>query len=252
MNNVDLSIIVPGYRHWEWQKLLASTVASVGDYSFEMIIVGPEDESGIVDERVTFIKDYGAPGRCFQIAASHAIGKFMTWACDDGVFLPGVLSRMVDRMTEADDPKLALGLNYFEGGQPRVLDFFRARHHADQHMPGIKEEYWTSPMFACTTSYFKDMGGIDCRFEHVNFNMCDFMFRVYNDGGTVEIFMEPVLDIHWDVHAPDYVPVRQAYLETDLPLYQELYSQDQSSRTKISFNNWKDSPEKWVRRFADA
>ena len=248
---VDVSVIVPGYRYWEWKQVFQSTKDSLEDLSFEIIFVGPDNKSGVMGENVTFIKDFGAPGRCLQIGAANATGKYLTWACDDGVFTPGSLKRAIQRMEEKNDPKFTLGLNYYEGGQPREEEFFRMRFHEDQRMPGIKEEYKSSPMFVCTTENFKELGGLDCRFEHVNFNIHDFMFRVYNDGGEVEIFMEPTLNIAWDVHAPAYVPVRQAYLEVDLPLYQELYAIDQSSRIKIPFDNWKDSPAVWVKRFGE-
>tara|TARA_R110001583_G_scaffold2684_3_gene18922 strand:+ start:348 stop:1106 length:759 start_codon:yes stop_codon:yes gene_type:complete len=248
---VDISVIVPGYRYWEWQHVFQSTKDSLEDLSFEIIFVGPDNKSGVVGENVTFIKDFGAPGRCLQIGAANATGKYLTWACDDGVFTVGSLKRAIQRMEEKNDKKFTLGLNYYEGGDPRQEEFFRMRFHADQQMPGIKEEYKSSPMFVCTTEYYKELGGLDCRFEHVNFNIHDLMFRIYNDGGEVEIFMEPTLNIAWDVHAPDYVPVRQAYLEVDLPLYQKLYAVDQSARTKIPFDNWKESPAVWVKRFGD-
>ena len=244
-----VSVVVPGYRYWEWKKVLDSTRSSLGEISFETIIVGPDNKSGIIDESVTFIKDYGSPARCLQMGANIAKGKYLTWACDDGVFIEGALSRAIDRLEEVNDPKFVLGLNYYEGGDPRIEDFFRPRYHADQQMPGIKEEYRSSPMFICSTEYFKFLGGLDCRFEHVNFNIHDFMFRVHNDGGKVEIFMEPSLDIAWDVHAPDYVPVREAYRHTVIPLYQKMYSEDQSSRKSIDFDNWKSSPEVWDKRF---
>ena len=256
---VDVSVIVPGYRHWEWNRLIESTKESVGDLSFEIIFVGPDvGEAGppkkappvVLGENCTFIRDLGAPGRCLQRGAVEAKGKYLTWACDDGVFTKGSLSRAVNYLEDQKNKKLALALNYYEGGDIRVIDFFRPRYHADQQMPGIKEEYRTSAMFMCDTEYYKELGGLDCRFEHVNFNIHDFMFRVYNDGGEVQVFMEAVIDIAWDVHAPDYVPVRRAYLETDLPLYQEMYSVDQSDRTTIPLDNWKESPEVWEKRFA--
>ena len=147
---VDVSVIVPGYRDWEWVKDLQSTKESLEDLSFEIIFVGPTNNSGITDENVTFIKDYGAPGRCLQIGASHATGKYLTWACDDGVFTNGSLKRAIQRMEEKSDDKFTLGLNYYEGGDPRQEEFFRMRFHADQQMPGIKEEYRSSPMFVCS------------------------------------------------------------------------------------------------------
>ena len=88
---IEVSIILPGYRDWEWKKVYESCKDSLNGVSFELIIVGPENNSGLSESNVRFIKDFGAPGRCFQIGASLASGKYLTWICDDGVALPGAL-----------------------------------------------------------------------------------------------------------------------------------------------------------------
>jgi len=246
---IEVSIILPGYRDWEWKKVYESCKDSLNGVSFELIIVGPENNSGLSESNVRFIKDFGAPGRCFQIGASLASGKYLTWICDDGVALPGALKNCYDLIEEINDTKHIICQNYYEGGDIRVIDFFRARYHQGLRMPGVKESYLIAIMFMCNTEYFKELGGLDCRFEHVNMNIHDFVFRAQNNGSKVSVYMPPVFNISWDVHAPSYVPVRRAYEETDLPLFTELYNIDQSERILIPFCNWEDSPPVWEKRF---
>ena len=84
----DLSICMPAHRSHLWEGMYKSVIESVGDYSWEMILVGPNEPTDFFKDKnnFRFIKDYGHPARCAQIATMFAQGKYMMWGSDDGVF----------------------------------------------------------------------------------------------------------------------------------------------------------------------
>jgi hypothetical protein len=48
----------------------------------------------------------------------------------------------------------------------------------------------------------------------------------------------------------DHAPMHYAQLDHDEPLFRSIYSDPNCvNRIKIDINNWKNSPERWVRRF---
>ena len=67
----DLSICLPAHRTQLWQRLYDSAIEAVGeDYTWEMILVGPNEPPPELAEKSNFkfFKDFGTPARCGQIA----------------------------------------------------------------------------------------------------------------------------------------------------------------------------------------
>lgn len=252
MNKYDLSIILPGIRPDNWEQLFFSAERSIESYEFELIAIGPYNPPPELTQHnnFKFIRDFGCPSRCVQIGAAAANGKYLCWMSDDGLYEPFTLSNCIDFL-EKYDRKNALTLRYFEGeGKGEFpLEYWTARHHADQRIPGVKEGYKIAPLGMYNTEYFKKIGGLDCRYEHINMCTHDLAFRLQNDGGTIHLSPQTVARFYWSWVGPDAGPVQAAYYQNDAPLFKQEWSQDQSQRIKIDFNNWKQSPEKWVRRF---
>jgi len=246
----DLSIVLPGIRQRNWKSLYDSVSTSIGDYSFEMIIVGPGskplDLEGI--DNFHFIEDYGAPARSAQIGVAQASGKYMTWASDDGVFLPNALKEAIDLLSTKNRNDVII-MRYSEGGNSQGEEYWTAWTHADLRLNGVPQHYKCAPVGLYHLDYFKEIGGWDCRYEHLNMCCHDLAFRVQNDGG--ELFLAPleILQCTWDVHSEEWAPIGRAYHENDLPLWNSMYTQDQSQRIKIDYNNWKTSPARWTKRF---
>ena len=86
MHKYDISICLPGYRTQFWKRLYDSAKEAVGEYSWEMIIVGPNPPPEELESKSNFkfFKDYGSPARCAQIATVLAEGELMMPASDDG------------------------------------------------------------------------------------------------------------------------------------------------------------------------
>lgn len=249
--NLDLSIVLPGIRRQNWRALYESAKESVGkSYSFEMIIVGPgKAPEDLIEDNFKFIEDYGAPARCAQIGVIDAKGTIMTWASDDGVFLPGALERCLDFMIGSANRKEGIIIRYREGGNFPDDSYWKAWTHADLRLPGVNKAYKIAPVGMYFTDYFKEVGGWDCRYEHLNMCCHDLAFRIQNDGG--ELYQSPteVLSCTWTPHSIEQIPVMRAYHENDLPLWNEMYFKDQSLRVKIDYNNWRGSPAIWTKRF---
>jgi len=253
VSKFDLSIVLPGIRHHNWKILYDSAVAAIGEYSFEMIIVGPGEIPAELKEvdNFSFYQDYGAPARAAQIGVSHATGRYITWASDDGVFIGNSLSEAVTVLEEASTPKCGVVMRYSEGNNFPDNSYWTAWTHADLRLPGVPKDYQIAPVAMYDLAYFKELGGWDCRYEHLNMCNHDLAFRFQNDGGYFSLSPSEVLRCTWDIHSAEWAPVGRAYRENDLPLWNSMYSQDQSSRIKIDFENWKVSPKVWEKRFGE-
>ena len=78
--NYKLSICLPAHRTHLWENFYQSAISAVGDeFSWELIFVGPNDPPVQFSSRKNFkfLKDYGTPTRCAQIATSVAEGELM-------------------------------------------------------------------------------------------------------------------------------------------------------------------------------
>ena len=156
----DLSIVLPGIRHSRWRELYDSAIQSVGEYSFEMIIVGPGDipENMVGISNFKFIKDYGAPARAAQIGVAEATGKYMTWGSDDGVFLPNALEAALNEISDKKRND-AVVMRYSEGGNFPDDSYWLAWTHADLRLPGVPKHYIIAPVAMYNLDYFKELGG---------------------------------------------------------------------------------------------
>jgi hypothetical protein len=82
----------------------------------------------------------------------------------------------------------------------------------------------------------------------------DFAVRAQRDGATIQlpddfvVFMDNTSAMPPDRNV-GHGPVAYGQVEHDQPLYRSIYDDpDCVNRTKIDFDNWKQSPEIWTRR----
>ena len=210
----DVSICLPAHRTQLWQRLYESAVEAVGPYSWEMILVGPNNPPPFFDDKKNFkfLKDFGTPSRCAQIATMLAEGEFMMWGSDDGYFLKNSIRECISLKKNLDRKDVVI-IRYAEGrdysGKSPPDEYWKAWTHPDLRLPGVPEDYMITLLSMFSLDYFRELGGWDCRFEHLNMN-CH-----------------------------------------DLSLFQELYSEDQSDRIKLDYFNWTKSPAVWARRFGN-
>jgi len=253
----DLSICLPAHRTHLWERLYNTAAEAVGpDYTWELILVGPNEppESLSQKNNFKFFKDYGTPSRCAQIATTLAEGELMMWASDDGYFLKDTIKECIDMHKQLPYKDIVI-VKYAEGrghsGKCPADSYWTAWTHPDLRLPGVPKEYKITLLAMYKLEYFRDLGGWDCRFEHLNMNTHDLSFRAQRDGAGIHFSPNLVLTCDWNPNEGDHVPVQSAYHANDAPLFHQLYMQDQSNRIKIDYFNWTKSPPIWQRRFGD-
>jgi hypothetical protein len=252
----DVSICMPAHRTDLWERLYETAEKAVGDYSWQMILVGPNEPSEFFSNKTNFkyVKDYGTPTRCAQIATTLAEGEFMMWGSDDGYFLENSIKDCVDlhKTLKTED---VICVRYSEGanhsGEMPPDDYWKAWTHPDQRLPGIPQDYICAPVGMYKTKFFRWLGGWDCRFEHLNMCCHDLAFRAQRKGGKVHLSPGLVMSCDWNPGTGDHVPVQEAYHANDAPLFTSIYCTDQSDRIQIPYFNWQDSDRVWKRRFGD-
>ena len=250
----DVSICLPAHRVNMWERLYNSAAKSVGPYSWEMVMVGPNDPPKSLAEKrnFKFYKDFGHPTRCAQIATSLAEGELMMWASDDGFFTENSIKECVELHRENDEKDVII-IRYAEGpghaGKMPPDDYWKPWTHPDQRLSGIPKEFWCAPVAMYNLQYFRELGGWDCRYEHLNMCTHDLAFRAQRNGSKVHMSPGLVLDCDWSWHWDDSKPIQDAYNLNDAPLYKEMYSQDQSDRIQIDYFNWNNADSVWARRF---
>lgn len=256
-----LSICVPSIRVERWSGLYQSVCDSIGKNSFEMVFVGPCEVPKEFKKikNCKFILDYGTPTRCTQIGALHCTGKLFTWVSDDGLYLENTLEKSIVEFSKKTD-KDEMAILYGEGDGFHKKPFFGNHppeywnaHYHDMKETNVPKHYKIAPLGLLNLKYFKDIGGFDCRYEHINYSTHDLAFRLQNDGGIVHLSPDYVIgfDCPPEQERTDYEPVRDAFYLNDYPLFHKEYrAKYDFSRVKIKFDNWKKSPEKW-RRFTN-
>tara|TARA_R110002020_G_scaffold396226_2_gene606216 strand:+ start:11269 stop:12111 length:843 start_codon:yes stop_codon:yes gene_type:complete len=274
MNNPDfisptLSIGVPGIRTGEWEALVGSIERTIKLHSFEIIFVGPYEPPVSLQRKsyVKYIQDFGCPSRALQISSVHATGTLFTWAVDDGVLNEGSLDDQLELFLKyEEDDKRILNLIYTEGEHYkwgadlrliRPQDWYRPRFHDDfKPLTGVQDDWYTAILFVMRLSHFKHLGGIDCRFETINYNLHDLSFRAQRDGFSLYFsdIQRPVHRIDWQdgSQRPDGEPIFEATFDNDKPLLENLYGTQEVAAERpicIDYDNWKSIPEKWPRRW---
>tara|TARA_R110002124_G_scaffold96211_1_gene240917 strand:- start:578 stop:1354 length:777 start_codon:yes stop_codon:yes gene_type:complete len=255
--NYKVSICLPAIRTNLWENFYNSIIPSVENYSWELIMVGPNDPPPFFSSKKNFkfLKDYGSPARCIQIATSLAEGELMMWGSDDGIFKKAAIASCIEKH-EKLNYKDVIALKFTEGknhmGGPMPKNYWMAHQHHTLRV--VPEDFKIMMIGMFKLKYFRDLGGFDCKFEQVNMNTHDLSFRVQRDGG--KIYESDIYVSTHDFQQPDHKEMNNAFQENDYPLWQEMYKLAPNFTynerpIKIDYENWKDSPKIWQRRFGD-
>lgn len=252
---MKLSCLVPGIRTANWRKLYDSIGASCTKYDWEVIFVGPyplpDNMKGLPN--ALWIEDWGSPIRCQQIALLAAQGDFITWAADDGVFLPKALDIGFSLIMEHNgviNQKTVLMGKYTEGdGDTKHMgkdDYYHLAQHDASNILCIPKNYLMLNVGLVPRQLLLKVGGWDCQFEVCPMAYNDLAIRLQNMGCVFMIQHELMFKCsHLPGHAGDHGPIHDAQTLHDEPLFKELYAQ----RGNVRLDNWKDAPERWERRF---
>lgn len=252
----SLSVLVPGIRTANWLKLYKS-VASAWSNEFEIIFVGPyplpPEFEGIAN--VKYIEDWGNPMRCQQIALLAATGDYVTWAADDGVFLPGSLDIALNKLDGKDYKALVMG-KYLEGSGAtdpmKSNDYYNLKKHAASRLKELPYEViWMLNVGLVSRELLIEVGGWDCMFEVCPMAYNDLAIRLQNYKCEFIIQDEIMFTCsHLPGHEGDHGPIHDAQVLFDEPKFEKLYNLPYAEkRINIKLDTWTESDKKWLRRF---
>jgi hypothetical protein len=255
--SMKLSIFLAGIRTEKWSRLFKSISRTTSTIDYELIFVSPYDLPPKLAARgnVRLIKDFGCPTRCYQLGLMHSTGDYVVWPADDGVFSR---TMAVDKaIARIKDRKDVVALKYFEGErnnksikQEREDWWHVGRHHMLKSCKYLPKHYYLIMNAVIRRDYFMEIGGWDCRFEHLGLGSVDLAARLQNDGANV-ILGEKFMDIaHLPGASGDHGPIFHAQTKNDSPLFEKMYNDPaNANRAKIDFDNWKQAEAVWSRRF---
>jgi len=251
----NLTIVTPTINSDKILKLYHHIEESVTDaYTFELIAVGPELplEELHGKPNFKFYVDKGCPSRAFQLGTTLGEGDYVALFPDDAKAIKNSLKECLDLAYSLDRTdgiivKYSEGVNY-TGTQHEQPLYWTAKFHDDmKHLDGILPEWRIAPMFMYNMGYFRELGGLDCRFEHTNLNTHDFAFRLQKNGGQLHDSPGRVVECTWN---PAYAQgiLFRTYIENDEPLLKKMYTTYDPDRIKIAYDNWMNADPVWKRR----
>lgn len=259
----ELSIILPAIRVEKWDHLYDTICASTSR-SFELIICGPYalTEKLQTARNVKYVKDFGSPTRASAIAMMLAEGKLITWICDDAVLLPGALDAAIDELyAMGDDTKNVVLTKYLEGmngtqkvNQPDYYYLINGREgfRPCTYSPHLPDDWLIFNTAIMYRSFFEELGGLDCNYEHAAMADTDFAIRAQMMGANVHLTQVTLYDC--DHGQDDHKPIEIAQLQFDEPRIQAKYRNLEwraNLQTVIRADNWKNFPTIWSRRFGE-
>jgi len=191
-----------------------------------------------------YIKSFRSPIACQQIGLVEAKGEYITWAADDGHYVPGALDESFKLLEGKDYKTIILG-KYIEGdfaveNKLQCNGYYRQKYHKDYAwLPGIPKEayilnWWDAENFeVCPMAYH------------------DFSIRTQKYGCKVVVQDQIMFECgHMPGHVGDHGPIHEAQINRDHPTYFKMYI-PKSDRVMIDVNNWQKSQEYWKERFGE-
>jgi hypothetical protein len=255
-NHYDLSMIVPGIRNDKWDIIFDHAVNACKRYSYEIIFSGPYAASDRLykEKNVKVLKNYGNPSRAFHLGTRVADGKFICILADDAHLYPDSIDKCLDLLLSNDPEKDIVVERYCEGpghsGAEPPMGYWTAGYHGDTKQPGVNPEWRLALTPLMSLKRYNELGGIDCQYHHVNFNMLDLGFRNIKDGGKIHLSPTLVMNCDFEPNrTPETSSVIKAYVSNDRDLFYKMYS-DNNREVKIDLDNWRESDPIWsLRKF---
>lgn len=254
---MKLSILVPGIRTGNWEKLYRSIENSIKTYDWEVVFIGPYDlpESLKNINNIKYIKDFGTPIRCQQMGLLHCDGEWINWAADDGFFLENSNEIALNNLSKFDfDYRKVIVGKYHEGdGDCSTMsdnNYYLLNYHMSTNVSTIPKNYFTINVGLISKKILYEIGGWDTIYEVCPMSYADLAVRLQKYG--CDFIMQDELMFkcgHMPGTSGDHGPIHWAQILHDEPLFKEIWLKHFNSRLVIDINNWKNAEAKWSRRF---
>ncbi|MFI5405158.1 MAG: hypothetical protein ACHQ1D_01460 [Nitrososphaerales archaeon] len=251
----DLSIIVPGIRTKFFPQIYESCSKLLEKYTWELIFVGPNTPNyfpNIVNVR--WIRDFGSPTRCFNLGLSISEGEFCTWTSDDCIHgVEKSLDKAIDLLKNNNINNTAICLQYNEhmghSNDPFPLEYWTAGYHDALRVKGVLPEWKVFSLPLMKTSLFQSLGGLDCRYQHVNMNLHSLAFYFQKNIGNILISEDLIWRADFVQRDPKQDPVLSSYYDIDLPLFKSEWDVENPQISLPMLDNWKNAESVWSKRF---
>lgn len=254
MTKPIISVLLPSIRYFYLEKFVESLDNACTKYFWELIIVGPYPLPKNLDSaaNIRYIKDFGSPNRCQQIAAYNATGKYLVNGADDGLWVNGAIDELLNFAGDVcKTPKDVITTKYCENDLIVQPDSYYKINNAYPRSPHVDDSWWIFNSLLIQREYFEYLGGWDSIFQTTCFAHADLAIRGYRDGANVHLFPKSIINCTWqEGYTGDHGPVAKAFEEHDSPLYKNIYNDPNCiNRIRIPFDNWKRVSSIWQYRF---
>tara|TARA_R110000744_G_scaffold114363_1_gene213873 strand:- start:1470 stop:2321 length:852 start_codon:yes stop_codon:yes gene_type:complete len=252
----DITFFFPAIRTNLWLGVYESLKKSCKKYNWEILFCGPfplpEELQNI--ENVRNVKEHGNVSRAVQVGLTHAQGKLIFIGNDDTVYREDEFDAALDLYNSECGPRDIMQCMYVEqgekGGEPQPDEYWSvAFHGAFKNLKGIDQTWKLATEPVMHRSHFFDMGGFDCQWEYMDGSTHDFMWRSQRTGSKIVNSPSYVGDMNWwPDHQGDHGPIHDAMVHHDQALLFSVWGTE-NDRYKINYDNWKEQPSVWKRRF---
>lgn len=244
---MDLSIVIPSIRTYNWYELLSSIKSSCKNYSYEVIFVGPEKAEEQLPNNVKFIRDFGSPNRCQQLGMIMSEGTVVTWGSDDCMYTPNSIDKCLKPILDDKTHQVVI-TNYTEAGSQAVENFNINKCYPK--CKNVRDEWVIFNTAFMLGGVFDYSGGFDCSFDVTCVGHADLAARVQALGWVPEVLNINLLSCsHMPNTTGDHAPVHYAQLTKDIPNYLTKWNNDFPPQYRIDKDNWKSSETVWSRRW---
>ena len=263
----SVSIILPSIRPENLEKFYKSAIESCKKYTFDIIIPSPYliPESLMATGNVKFIHTYAAPTVACQLATLLCNSEYLYNTTDDGLLQPNAIDIAIDKFKSLSDIDI-INMRYRENaldattleklpdftGDSFPLEYWKVAYCSEYWKPGIDRDWQVAPHFLMKLKYFYFLGGYDCIFEYLNHALHDLIFRSQSHGSKITVLeTDAFLCSHLPERTGDHGPIHDAQTGPDKRNFNEIYKDANAPKNRIQLNydNWKDYPSIWERRF---
>jgi hypothetical protein len=247
----DISFFFPAIRTPRWYEMYKSLERSCKKYKWEMVLCGPFELPPTLQgiENVKHVKERGNVSRAVQVGILETRSKLVFMGVDDSVFEENAMDKSIDAYLEKATRKDMMQCIYVEGGQSQPDSYWTVAHHTTYQLGGIDQSWKICNQPIMHRDYFIELGGFDCRWEYQDGAFHDFVFRAQRNGSKIYLSPCKVSEASWwPDHQGDHGAIHDAMVLHDLAIFREIWGKD-NDRLKIDYDNWKDTPEVWERRF---
>ncbi len=252
----DLTVIVPGIRVKNWKRLYESVTKAFSG-SWEIIFISPYNlpKELVLLPNVRLILSQRSPIACQQQGLLAAKGRYITWAADDGWYMPNSLDKSFELLKDKNYKAIVMG-KYQEGDRlndtMEKIDYYVLTNHETMKLPFVPIGVYMLNCGVVSRKLLLELGGWDSySFEVCPLSYNDFAIRSQKYGCEYIIQEEIMFGCtHFPGEMADHGPVHRAQVLNDHPVFEQIYTNTLAmQRIAVRLDGWKDTEIVWKRRF---